>query len=87
MKKRGLSFDRHKEIGKKLSEIDDYLTHIACEIGNAYPLNIRNGKPFRALGKTRSGFSMLRSELEELFYKDCPDQASKYIYYPGAQRE
>src|SRR5262249_18671825 len=47
-RKKGLSRERHRQLGLRLAQINDELTHLAVEVLNIYPLQMRRN-PGKAL--------------------------------------
>ena len=80
--KKGLSFEQHQNIGEELFRIREYIVHLCCEVGNAYPITSKKGKAYRELTKAYKSIDEARSELEEMLFKDFTNQADVHVYYP-----
>ncbi len=81
--KRGLSLERHKEIGVEMYLIEQQLLHLLGEFGAAYPREGLLARPTNCLQQTIDVISKTRDLAEENLFKDFPQKADVHIYYPG----
>jgi len=84
--KKKMSFERHAEVGDELRRIRGFITKLTVEIANAYPVNGKKGKAFRALRKAEWNIDQVRSELENRMYEDYPQDATTRVYYGGVDQ-
>jgi hypothetical protein len=83
MQKKGLTIERHKELGQELFDIRDKLVNISCELGRAYP--VKAGFD-RQLGQVIQKIDAVRGMLDEHFYNEHPKDFNIRIYYPGISK-
>jgi hypothetical protein len=83
MTKQGLGLQRHVEIGMRLYEIQEELTHLTVELSNAYPVSAKFPRAIRSTGEA---LSRARSEGENQLSSEHPDQWRADVYYPGSHR-
>ena len=83
-RKPGLTYERHVEIGEALNRMQSMLTHLQCEIGNAYPVSGKRGRAYVNIIKALKFVGITRCCLEDNLYDDHPDKANTKIYYGGA---
>jgi hypothetical protein len=81
MAKPGLSLQRHLDIGRRLRELQQELTHLTVEVGNAYPLA---AKFPQAIRRTSEALSRARSEGDNQLSDEHPQQWSASVSYPGS---
>lgn len=81
---RGLRFERHQEIGRRLAEINDELADLGGELDSTYP----HARVLKSrLGEVLRGLASLRDEMEERLWDDHPTRASESIYHPPSRRD
>lgn len=81
MVKRGLSLERHIELGRRLDELQTELIHLLVEVNRAYPL----GSPqVRRLNQTCDRLSGARSALDDAVFREH-EEACAHIYYPAGE--
>lgn len=87
-RKSGLSIERHRQIGRELARIQDWLTCLDVEIDNAYPRKSRVSNLCYRLWRPGSVICQLRMELENRMFEEYPDDPSAitHVYFPGRER-
>ena len=80
MKKKKLTIEEHKEIGKHLKEIREYLINLSCTVPNTYGKTSSAGK---LACKLFENVDALRSVMENQCFRDCPGEADTDVYYPA----
>lgn len=71
------TLDQHKDVGKKLWDIDDYLCSLSVAVGNAY-----GASEMDRLIKIRNLLSVVRSNLENELAGENPTlEHPNFIYY------
>jgi len=83
MKRKRLDFARHKEIGLYLYRLNDEIGELLCEVSNAEG---RNARITQNLEKIYQTIFKIRSQMENILFRDYPNQADIFIYYPGSSR-
>ncbi len=89
MKRTGLSIERHKQVGKTLRETIQLIEKLRCEVYNAYGQGDfgRNGKASASLGFSLRNLEKARSEMEEILFKEHPEEANTNFYYGSLKNE
>jgi hypothetical protein len=85
MKKKGITLERHKEIGKELFAMRQSLAPLVVEIGNAYPFSGKLSEPHKDVAKALSLLDGLRCNLEDNLFienSNLGDEGME-IYYPS----
>lgn len=72
---------RHIELGRRLAELHDELTHLTVELNRDYP---RTSPQLRRLGQTCDRLSAARSSLDDALYREH-DEACAHVYYPAGE--
>lgn len=85
---RGLTLERHREIGMELFTIHHRLQSLSVEFGMAYPRTGSLSQPETHLHEATTALMRARDRAEENLYKDFRSETSKdrdYLkyYYPG----
>lgn len=76
------TLEHHKDVGKKLWDIDDYLCTLAVDIGNAY-----GAQEMDRVIKIRNLLSIVRSNLDNELAGENPSiEQPNYIYYHVDER-
>lgn len=78
MSKPGISKEGHIELGQKLSAVYAELITISVKVHNAYP---QSNRAYRPASKAWRAVDHLRSELEEVMFREHPDMGTD-VYYP-----
>ncbi|MEV5383015.1 hypothetical protein [Streptomyces sp. NPDC052721] len=81
MTKPRLTEEEHLQIGKQLARMQTELATLHSKLGNAYPLQGREGQPLRKLDKVENTLRDLRYALENALISDHP-QADTSVYFP-----
>jgi hypothetical protein len=76
---KGLTFEQHVVLGKKLYAIRGDLFNVMNEI-NAYPLKDRVQKSYTRMV---CDIDVLRSDLDSRLAVEHPEQFQAQVYYPG----
>jgi septation ring formation regulator EzrA len=84
MAKKGLTIEQHKELGKKLSNIQNELTQITMLLSRAYPVKARTEK---YVTQATKNIGLLRAILDNLIFVEHGKELSEYeinhVYFPG----
>lgn len=80
--KKGLTIERHREIGKVLREMHDNLSHIYVEVSNAYPDVGPGGLARRSLKSTLNRLDAARSFLDSKCSSEHSGEWDVDVYYP-----
>jgi hypothetical protein len=83
MTTQGLSLERHVEIGMRLYEIQEELTHLTVELDNAYPVSAKFPRAIRSTGEA---LSRARSEEDNQLSSEHYGQWRADVYYPGSRK-
>ena len=81
-KQKKFTYEQHIAIGKKISEITDFLMNLSCDVSNTYG---KSSKNTTIANTTLKNFELLRYRLDNQFYIDCPGKADSldaYYYDP-----
>lgn len=78
-RKPGLSFERHCEIGQQLAAIQEQITSLHVEVGNAYP---QGEKLVNMLYRVGDELGKVRSRADDIVLSVFPE-ACVHVYYPG----
>ncbi len=82
MTKARFSFEKHKDVGSRLTAIRNELLELSVEIRNAYPLK---SKVYRLSHKAVEAVDELGSALDGQLFEDCPNETAgdgwKGVYY------
>jgi len=82
-RKPGLTFERHRAIGKQLKDIRDDLTNLLVECSHAYPNTGERGAQAKWLNRAYHNIDRARCSLDSRLFEDHPQEAEVGIYYPG----
>gem|GEM_PF-3233018 len=79
MRRQKLTLERHKELGRYFSRLQEEIGDLLCEVSHA------EGKttPTRTLEKIYSLLARLRSQMETVLFRDYPKEGDIRIYFPG----
>jgi hypothetical protein len=80
--KKGFSYDEHKAAGRELKQMRDRLVHLSVDLANTYGTS---SKVARGSKKAYETLDDLRSELDNIVGRDCPDRSDlelNHIYFP-----
>jgi len=80
-KKPGITFSRHDEVAAELYSIREKLLSMEVELANSFPRSGPASKPYKAISAARVAIDTARSDLENLMFRDHPDNARLGIYY------
>lgn len=79
-RKRGLSAERHHEIGLELARMNDRLVELSAEIANAYPVK---SLAYIRMEIVEKRLFLLRSELDNRFFAEYPDPGYSPYFPPS----
>ncbi len=86
-RKRGLSLERHREVGMELLMMYNRIVSLTIEFGSAYPRVGSLNKPEEHLLQAANCILKTRDRAEENLYKDFREETAKdsklHYYYPG----
>jgi hypothetical protein len=82
MAKPKFTFEEHVEMGRMLAAISDDLTQRSTKVGGAYPASSAPVKRLRAAVKA---LGEARSALDDVLFREQPEQAETTVYYPHAE--
>jgi hypothetical protein len=82
MTKRGYTFGRHVEVGRRLAELHEELQTLLVEASQVYPLS---SPQVRRLSSTCDRLSAARSSLDDAVYREH-GEACAHVYYPAGER-
>ena len=85
MKKGGISFDRHQEIGEMLKIVREEILHLSVEFGNAYPVSGHWGRAGVHMDRALQEIDKVRHYAEENYAKEFPDRWTTETYYGGSK--
>ena len=83
----GISWEEHLKLGRELYEMNERLTRLHVEVGNAYGVSSRVSK---CLARAAESLSKLRSELDNRVCSEYPNRSDHevtHVYYPGSRKE
>ena len=86
MKKPGMSFEKHEQIGGQLARIYAELLNISVELSQVYPLS--SGVPYR-MDQAERWLAKLRTRLDSCLFEEHGHNQlpiEKY-YFPGGPHE
>lgn len=78
-KKVKLTLEGHQETSADLLEIQKLAWKVLDRLQKAMPLN---SKAIKHMLKIRDLVDTDRSDLDDLLYRELPDEATTFIYYP-----
>lgn len=74
-----MEFKDYERFGKELRELNDLLIEHICEISKKYK---KSDQAIKHADKANKALMTLRSELEAVMFKQFPEQATIYVFYP-----
>lgn len=80
MKRNRISFERHKQIGTYLAVLHRQIGALLVEVSRAEG---KSASVTRNLDKFYWRLTQIRSQLENVMFRDYPKEADIWIYYPG----
>ena len=75
-----LTFEKHREFGKTLSQIQCVVGDLATEVSKERGKSCDAARLAEAILEK---IEMLRSSMDDLCYSDFPERASVDVYYPS----
>lgn len=79
--KKGLSLERHQEIGDLLKQMRADAVNLSIEFDNAYPVTGPRSRPARAVDKVIAALDQAKCWAEENLAAEYPDQWETSTYY------
>lgn len=80
-RKKGLSFERHQEVGNLLKQTREDIVKLTVEFGNAYPVSGPRSRTYKALKKAGKHLDSAKHWAEENYVAEYPDKWTTKTYY------
>ncbi|AVH59726.1 MULTISPECIES: hypothetical protein [Streptomyces] len=80
-----LTYTEHTELGRVLAGIRDELTHRRTQLHTAYPKTGHEAIPARTLENAVQAIDAARQTLEDLCYREHPNNAHTHTYWPNPE--
>jgi hypothetical protein len=85
MTKPRLSIEEHRKLGLRLAVVRDELLHLGTQLTNAYSRSGPEAVPASKLDEALAAVELARSELDNAYFREHPQQTDTTAYYPHAE--